>query len=122
MSRDYLLGLSERYAFRALSRPSKLDLVVLEIPIDEVAHALLDGSARPIADVAREILDVGPGVGHVAELQRQKILLGLSPQAFLEHLDVPHQLDGLLIADVIDPIRRFARRGIRSIAAPGRAR
>src|SRR6516225_2985116 len=100
----------------------ELHLVIVEIPIDEAADALLDRRAGPVAHVRDEILDVGPSVGNVALLHRQQVLLRLAPETVLEHLDVTHELDGLLVADVIDPIRRFARGRIWPIAVPLRIR
>ena len=85
-----------------------------------VAHTLLDRRRRPIADVRHEILDVGPRVRHVAELQRQKVLLRRAAQALLEHLDVAAELDGGVVADVVDAIRRAAGGRIRMVLDEGR--
>src|SRR5512138_1751150 len=100
----------------------QLHAVVIDVPVDEVTHTLLDRRAGSIADVRGEILDVGPGVRHVTELQRQEILFRLAPETLLEHLDVAHELDWLLVADVVQPVRRLARARIRCIAVPVRVR
>src|SRR5580698_7855440 len=64
--------------------------VVLAEPVDELSYPHLDGRRRPIANVAYQIVDVGEGIGHVAQLHRQKILLRLATEAFLDHLDIAH--------------------------------
>ena len=38
------------------------NLVVVAIPGDEIANAILDGGLRPEADVAHEIADIGEGL------------------------------------------------------------
>jgi hypothetical protein len=58
-------------------------LIVVEIPVDEAADALLDGSARPITDVVHEVLHVRPGIGYVSGLERHEILLCLSAETLL---------------------------------------
>jgi hypothetical protein len=60
-----------------------------------------------------------PRYPDVASLHGQQILLRLAAEALLEHLDVMHELDGSVVSDVVEPVRRPARRGVRTIAAPG---
>src|SRR5580704_19647782 len=87
-----------------------LDLVavVLAEPLDELAHPDLDRGRRTVADVTHQVVDVGEGLRHVAELHRQEILLRLAAEAFLDHLDVAHQLYRLVVADVVEPEGRGA--------------
>src|SRR5690606_14534479 len=102
--------------------PSELHVVVIDVPVDEPPHADLDWCARPVADVLDQILHVGPRVGDIAGLHRQEVLLGLASEAFLEHLDIAHQVDRLLVADVVETVRRGARGGIGIVAVPARIR
>src|SRR5688572_29151867 len=94
--------------------------VVVEVPGDEFRDTLLDWRRGPVADDAHEVLGIGPGVRHVANLQGQQVLLRLAPEAALEHLDVAHQLDRTVVPDVVEPVRRAARCRVRSVAIPVR--
>ena len=51
-------------------RSQGLIRVIVAEPGYEPADALLDWSRRPEADVAHQVVDVGPGLGHVAGLHR----------------------------------------------------
>src|SRR5688572_32835108 len=96
--------------------------VILQVPLYEAADSDLDGRDRRVADVTLEVLDVGPGVGHVARLQRQHVHLRLATEALFENFDVAQQLDGAVVADVVQPVRRAAGYGIRRLAIPVRVR
>ena len=54
-------------------------------PLAEVAPGDLP---QGVADVGHQAVDVGPGVGHVAGLQRQQVFLGLATETVLQYLDV----------------------------------
>src|SRR5437879_13217503 len=88
---------------------SALVSVVFAEPLDELPDPHFDGRVRPIPHVPHQIVDIGVGLGHVAQLQRQAVLHRLAPEALLDDLDVAHELDRLTVADVIKPERRRAR-------------
>src|ERR1700722_1544127 len=97
---------------------SRSRVVKRKIPFDELLHTRFQIGARPIAHVARQRFDIGPGVGQIAGLHRQQILLRAPPQALFEHLDVAQQRHRLLIADVVNSIRGRARGRIRRRGIP----
>ena len=63
-----------------------------------------DRRRRPEPDIGGQGLDVGKGIGHVARLDWKESLLRCSPQLLLEAGDEMHQLDRLVIADIVDAI------------------
>src|SRR6185312_13566042 len=97
---------------------SALAAVIVAEPVDEVLHPHLDRGGRPIAHVPYQVVDVGAGLGYVARLQRQQVLLSLAPQAFLDHLDVAQQLNGAVVADVVQAEGCAAERRVRRVAVP----
>ena len=105
-----------------LAMALQLDVVELQVPVHEVFHALLDRCGRLVTDVLAQVLGVGPGVGHVAGLQGKQVFYCLAAEAFLQHFDITHQLHRLMIADVVEPIRRGAGGRVRILAVPGRVR
>src|SRR6185437_14773224 len=110
---------------KAQSRPGPfpwasgfLVAVVLAEPVDEAPHAHFDRRRGPIAHVPCQVLDIRKRFRHVAELQRQEVLLGLAPQALLDHLDVAHQLHRLVIANVVETKGRATRCRVGCAAVP----
>src|SRR5687767_9591403 len=105
---------------RHTRRMRSLRLVVLEVPVHEPADARFDRRRRLVTDVTHQVLNVRERVRHIAGLQRQQVLHGFLAEAILEDFDVTAQLDGSVVADVVDAERRAAGRGIGLVAVPGR--
>src|SRR5690606_29936335 len=94
-------------------------LVIAAVPLNESCDALLHRHAWAVAHIGDEVGDVRFRVGHIARLQRQHLHVRLAPQALLQYLDIAQKFDGLLVADVVDPIGRNATdRRIRGHPAP----
>ena len=74
--------------------------------------------AWPANRLADQVVDVRERVGDIAELQRQQILLRFAAEGLFDASDVAHQLDGLVVADVVQPIRRLARARVGIITVP----
>jgi len=110
----------------SLSRAARLQiqeqralyLVVVAVPGDEVGHALLHRGGGLVTHGALELGGVGVGVGYVAGLQRQQILDCFFTQRFFNGFDVGAELDGVVVADVVEPERGVAGRRVRGVAAP----
>src|SRR5262249_8521596 len=92
--------------------------IVGAVPLDEAGDPLLDRGFRPEAEVARQVVDVGPRRGDIARLEVQEVLLRAAAQAFLEHLDVPQQLDGPIVANVVNAIGGPTGPRVGSITGP----
>src|SRR3569623_1828296 len=108
---------TDGHAAKTCSGPIKLP-----IPFDEARDAGLDRRGGLEADVMHQGIDVGVGGGHVALLQRYHVFFRFFTQALLDPLDVMHELHGLVVADVVEPIGRAAAGGVGRIAAPVRIR
>jgi hypothetical protein len=67
---------------------SALIPVILDKPINKPLHPHLNRRSRPIPDIADEIVDIRKRLGHIPELQRQKVLLRLAPQRRRPRQDV----------------------------------
>src|SRR5262245_28867210 len=96
--------------------------VVHPVPLDEAGDTLLDRRLRAVAEVARKVVDVRPSEGHVTGLEWKEILFRGTAKAPLKHLDVPEELHGAVVADVVDTIGPPAGPRIRSISGPRRIR
>src|SRR6188472_2720673 len=84
--------------------------VVLAIPCDETLHAQLDGRLRRKPHVLHQRLDVRVCRGHIPWLNRQHTLLGNAAECLLDRADEMHQLDRIVVADVVQAIWRLAGR------------
>src|SRR5467141_383439 len=83
------------------------------IPLSESPDTDFDRSLRLVADRFVQLGHIGKGRRHVSRLHRKKVELRLSAQTLLEHLDIAHQLDRLVVADVENTPGSIARRGTR---------
>src|SRR5580704_200682 len=54
--------------------------VVVAVPRDKAANAILNGGLRPETGIAHQIADIGEGFRHVSGLHRQHILYCLAAQ------------------------------------------
>src|SRR3569623_1574588 len=114
-----LCAISKVSASQAVRRMElRSGLVILPVPRDEVRDAALDGGVGLESDVVHQRVEVGISGRHVPLLLRQHVLLGLLAEALFDDLDVTHQLHRLIVADVIEPIRRVAAGGVGRVAAP----
>src|SRR3989344_7290298 len=93
--------------------------VVRLVPLHEAADSMLDGSAWPETDVFSKAFDIGRGRWHIPILHWQHFKFGLLSQALFQHLDVAHQLDRLVVANIIDTVRRVTGGRVGRIAGPG---
>src|SRR5882672_7981229 len=85
------------------------NLVVVAIPGDEIANAILDGGLRPEADVAHEIADIGEGFNNVSGLHRQHILYRRTTHRLLQHRHHMGNLFRMMVTDIIDARRHLRR-------------
>src|SRR5262249_43825199 len=81
------LGLVARSAPRPWLSSSS-HAVVLPVPLDEAGDPHLHRGPRPVAEVPRQVVDVGQGGDHVARLERRRLSHGAATQARFEHVDV----------------------------------
>src|SRR6476661_4557984 len=90
------------------------NLVMVAIPRDKIANAILDGRLGPETHVAHEIADIGERFHHVSGLHRRHLLYRRTAQLLLQKGHHMHQFFRTVIADVIDPRRRPRRASIIS--------
>ena len=95
-------------------------LVEFKIPLHKVLNTDFDRRARLVAHIGRQILGIGPGIGHITRLQRQQVHFRFLAQAIFDGADVIHELHRLLVADVVDAVRRPARPRVRVRRIPVR--
>ena len=82
--------------------PACLYSMIFAIPSHEAVDANFDWRCRPKADIVHQIVDVRVGCRNISRLHRQQVLSCLFANGCLERLDEILQLDGLVIANVID--------------------
>lgn len=75
-------------------------------PADGAVDALLEVSAWFETGGGGECGGVSVGLIYVAGLHRKVFLFCLSSDGFLDAVDIVHEPRGMLIADVVDPVRR----------------
>src|SRR6266481_5688404 len=85
------------------------NFVMVAIPGDKAANAILNRCLGPKADVARQIPDIGEGFGYVSGLHRQHILYRRAAQLLLQQRHQVHKLFRVVIADIVEPRRRSPR-------------
>src|SRR4051794_37633913 len=88
---------------------SASNFVVVAIPRDKIANAILDGCLRLEPDVAHKIPYVYVGFHDVARLHRQHILDCLATQLLLQQTHHVQELFRPLVTDIVDPRRRRPR-------------
>src|ERR1700704_3994425 len=82
------------------------NFVVVAIPCDEIANAVLNGGPWAEADIAHQIADIGEGLRHVSGLHRQHILYRRAAQLLLQKSHHMHELFRVMITDIVDLRRR----------------
>src|SRR5467141_1122067 len=85
------------------------NFVMVAIPGDKAANAILNRCLGPKADVARQIPDIGEGFGYVSGLHRQHILYRRAAQLLLQQRHQVHKLFRAVIAAIVEPRRRMPR-------------
>src|SRR5216683_3430868 len=90
------------------------NLIVVAIPCDKIADAVLDRDFGSEARVTHQIADIREGLQYITRLHRQHFLCRRAAELLLEERD--HMLEFLrpVIADIVNPGRRVA--GSRIIA------
>src|SRR5436190_12834434 len=103
--------------WKAVDYNSFSDSVVVPIPGDELPDPLLHRRLRPESRRLLQGRRVGLGGRDVAGLHGQKVELRLLAESLLDGPDVSHELDALVVADVVEAPGCAARRGIRIVSA-----
>src|SRR5690606_8997843 len=88
------------------------------VPVDKIAYSLLDWRTRSVTYVSSKVFRIRPGVGDITRLHWQHAHCGFPADAIFNDGDVAHELDGLLVADVVEPIRGTAGAGVRMRSVP----
>src|SRR5919106_2720513 len=105
-----------------LSLPCSLSIlspsVIFFVPIHKPGDADFNGGGRAVLYAGNQVLDIGIGIGHITGLERQQILSGLFPQTILQDLNEMQQMHRLVVADVVEPVRRSAGAWIWAFAGP----
>jgi hypothetical protein len=76
-------------------------------------QAFLDGSCRPEAHSLVKIVHVRVSADHIPRLHRQKSLVRLFADLIFDNFDKSHQINGLMIAQVINLV---ASRNLRVVS------
>src|SRR6185437_5240373 len=88
---------------RAAESGASAPLVVIAVPIDETAQAVVDLGARRKAEIAARGANVGISRRHVALLHGQVLALGGLAQSRFERSDEVAEVLGPVVAEVVDP-------------------
>ena len=97
--------------------------IIAAIPLDEARQCPSSiGVAGLKPTSATSCVDVGISRGTSPGCSGQEVLLGLAAQRLLDAADEVHQLDGVVVADVVEPVGRRRGRRIGIVAAPFRVR
>src|SRR3954470_7610729 len=93
-------------------------MIMLSIPSDKISHTRLDACFWLKADIAHKVIHVRKGGWHVSRLHGKELLDRRLSDAVLDCFYQVEQSDGLIVADVINPVWCSARSGVWIRAIP----
>src|SRR5579862_9741751 len=104
-------ALSNTGAARDASMTSEVSRVaaVAAIPGHERAQAVFDRRARGKPGGALQLRTIGKGFQHVDLTHRQQFAPGRLADDFFEDIEQGYDLDGLRVADIVEPVWRGRR-------------
>jgi hypothetical protein len=86
--------------------------IVLPVPSYETRYPLAQGGLGVEAEIASNILNIRIGHLDITGLHGKKFLLGLHLKAILNYRYKFEKLDGLIVSDIINPVRSETGAGI----------
>src|SRR6266403_5605651 len=92
--------------------------IEIPVPVNEALDALFDRCPGLKADISHKCIYICKGTRHVSGLERQHVLQRLLAYRLLNAFNEVHQFYRLIVADVIEPVRRSRRSRIRLGAIP----
>src|SRR5207244_2284594 len=96
------------------SGPSRRDLEIVTVPVDELREPLRERRRRPEAGQRGQAVDRGIRRGNIARLHRRIFLDRGTPEDPGERRNERFELDGFMVADVVDRVRRTVGIGRRT--------
>src|SRR5690625_6465178 len=93
-------------------------LIIVAVPGNESRHSVFNRRARLEPNVAGQSVNVGPAGRNVARLYIHEVFDRLLSEFFFDGFDQVHELDWIVVADVVHAIGRFAAGGTGIIARP----
>ena len=78
----------------------------------------MQGGLGAEAEISGNVLSIRTGHPDIAGLHGKKFLLGLHLKAILDYRYKFEELDGLVVSDIIDPVRSETGAGVRPESIP----
>ena len=92
------------------------NVVVLPVPIHKALDSDIDRGGRLESGVLDQGIDIGVGGRHVTRLHVEHVLFSFHSQAGFERLYHGHELDRLMVADVVESVGSVAATRIGGVS------